>query len=148
MYYYIQFSYAIYIIKGTNIKNGKGIEYKINKDNILFIGEYLNGEKWNGNGKEYNKDGKLLFEGEYLDRERWNGNGKEYNENGELIFEGEYLNGMRNGKGKEYDRFGKILLEHGKGKEYSDRSGKMTFEGEYLNGKKLEKEKNMIFVVI
>ena len=23
-------------IKGTNIKNGKGIEYKINSDNIIF----------------------------------------------------------------------------------------------------------------
>ena len=34
------------VIKGTNIKNGKGIEYKINKDNVLFMGEYLNGKRW------------------------------------------------------------------------------------------------------
>ena len=27
------------VIKGTNIKNGKGIEYKINKDNCIFISE-------------------------------------------------------------------------------------------------------------
>ena len=42
------------IIKGTNIKHGKGIEYqinKLNKDNIIFEGEYLKGER---NGKEKN----------------------------------------------------------------------------------------------
>ncbi len=49
-------------IKGTNIKNGKGIEYKINDDNIIFKGEYLNGEKFIGNGKEYYYDGKFNFE--------------------------------------------------------------------------------------
>ena len=35
------------VIKGTNIKNGKGIEYILNNSVIKFIGEYLNGEKWN-----------------------------------------------------------------------------------------------------
>ena len=45
------------VIKGTNIKNGKGIEYKINKDNVIFIGEYLNGERWNGKGTEYDFNG-------------------------------------------------------------------------------------------
>ena len=52
------------IIKGKNIKNGKGIEYRINKDNIIFDGEYLNGERWKG--KEYNYEGELIFEGRYL----------------------------------------------------------------------------------
>ena len=83
-------------IKGTNIKNGKGIEYKINKDNIIFIGEYLNGERWNGKGKEYYYNGKLEFEGEYLNGKRWNGKG--FNINGKLEFE--IKNG--NGKVKEY----------------------------------------------
>ena len=64
------------IIKGTTIKNGKGIEYQINKDNIIYEGEYLKGKRWNGKGKEYYDYGKLRFEGEYLNGER---NGKEKN---------------------------------------------------------------------
>ena len=36
-----------------------------------------------------------MFEGEYLNGKRWNGKGKEYYNN-KLIFEGEYLNGERN----------------------------------------------------
>jgi len=46
-------------------KNGKGQEYLINTDILIFEGEYLNGIK-NGKGKEYYSNGKLLFEGEYL----------------------------------------------------------------------------------
>ena len=78
------------LIKG----NGKIYEYN-NDGELIFEGEYLNGER-NGKGKEYYYDGELIFEGEYLNGER-NGNGKEYNHNGELKFEGEYLNGKRNG---------------------------------------------------
>ena len=33
--------------------------------------------------------------------EKKNGNGKEYDYNGKLEFEGEYLNGEKNGKGKD-----------------------------------------------
>ncbi len=33
-------------------------------------------EKKNGKVKEYNSDGTVKFEGEYLNGERWNGNGK------------------------------------------------------------------------
>ena len=52
-------------------------------------------------GKEYNNyNNNLIFEGEYLNGKRWNGKGKEFHKN-KLIFEGEYLNGKRNGKGKE-----------------------------------------------
>ena len=36
-------------------KNGKGKKY--NNGNILFEGEYVNGQKWNG--KEYNKNGNI-----------------------------------------------------------------------------------------
>ena len=34
-------------------RNGKGKEYKIGKNKIIFEGEYLNGKR-NGKGKEYN----------------------------------------------------------------------------------------------
>jgi len=34
-----------------------------------------------GNGKEYFNDGRLKFEGKYLNGERWNGKGKEYYNN-------------------------------------------------------------------
>ena len=94
--------------------NGKIKEYMYGE--LIFEGEYLNGEK-NGKGKEYNRIGELVFEGEYLNGKR-NGKGKEYYD-GKLIFEGEYLNEERNGNGKEYDY-----------------NGKLVFEGEYLNNKK------------
>ena len=71
-------------------------------------GKYIIGEK-NGKGREYKLlDNILLFEGEYLNGKR-NGKGKEYyyrypeNTENTLKFEGEYLNGKRNGKGKEYN---------------------------------------------
>ena len=52
---------------------------------------------WNGKGYDYNNC--LVFIGEYLNGER-NGKGKEYDYKGRLIFEGEYLYGEKNGKGK------------------------------------------------
>ena len=94
---------------------------------LKFEGEYLNGNKWNGNGYDNNnniayslKDGKglikeydifdnLIYEGEYLNEKR-HGKGKEYYI-GKLIFEGEYLNGERHGKGKEYNSDGKLIEE-------------------------------------
>ena len=55
----------------------------------------------NGKGKEFNGfNDELLYEGDYKNGER-NGKGKEYNSKGYVIFEGEYKNGKRNGKGKE-----------------------------------------------
>ena len=60
--------------------------------------------KRSGKGKEYNNDGEILFEGEYLDGNRWNGKGIEYNENYDFQFEWEYLNGKKwNGVIIEYD---------------------------------------------
>ena len=94
-------------------RNGKGKEYDISTNIILFEGEYVNGKR-NGKGKEYDCNGALLFEGEYINGKRWNGKGynkeskidfeikegngnvKEYDSDGELLFEGEYLNGERN----------------------------------------------------
>ena len=146
--------------------NGKGKEYDSYTDNLIFEGEYLNGEKL-GNYKEYQdqilklkrenieekRNGKvkiydsfyekLIFEGEFVDGKR-NGKGKEYDYlNEKLIFEGEYLNDKRNGKGIEYDD-GKIIFEgefldgkrNGKGKEYN-KKGEIIFEGEYSYGKRV-----------
>ena len=48
------------------------IYYKDKKINI--DGEYLNG-KLNGKGKEYDDNGNLIFEEEYLNEEKFNGNG-------------------------------------------------------------------------
>ena len=124
-------SYLIYEGKYLNGKrHGKGKEYYFYVVNIrldyvlhdlIFEGEFFEGQKWNGKGKEYNKY-RLEFEGEYLNGKK-NGKGKEYNYKGNLKFEGEYLNGKKNGKGKAYW------------------NGKLEFEGEYLNGNRIEKRK-------
>ena len=99
-------------------ENGKIKEFSSYNDELIYEGEYLNGKRWKGKGKEYNREGDLVFEGEYLNGEK-NGIRKEYNKNGNLIYEGEYLNGIKwKGKGKEY---------------YNN--GELRFEGEYLNDK-------------
>ena len=176
-------------------KNGKGKEYD-SQDRLKYEGEYLDNLK-NGKGKEYS-DGELIFEGEFKDGEMWNGYGKkeffegefkkgkmwngkfcgQYQENnasylkngegyikffdnyGELLFEGEYKNGERNGKGKEY--FNNELEFEGeykdgyrfKGKKYAFHSGyegRLEYEGEFLYGEKNGKGKeydcngNLIF---
>ena len=117
-------------------RNGKGKEYHISTNTMIFEGDYLNGKR-NGKGKEYSYYGKFKYEGEYLNGKR-NGKGKEYYFNGELKFEGQYLKGLRwNGKG--YKKGGNIDYEikegNGKGKEYYD-NDKLKFEGEYLKGKR------------
>ncbi len=50
--------------------------------------------------KEINENNELMFEGEYVDDQIWNGKGKELNVFNELIFEGEYLN-AKDGMEKE-----------------------------------------------
>ena len=83
------------------------------KGKLKFEGEYLNGNRWNGNGYDNNnnivytlKDGKGLI--------------KEYQAGVKLEFEGIYLNGQRNGKGKEYNYKGELI-----------------YEGEFLDGKRI-----------
>ena len=146
------------IISGKYIifdRDGKGKEYELKYNELIFEGEYLNGKR-NGKGKEFKKN-KLIFEGEYLNGKR-NGKGKEYSDfNGKLIFEGEYLNGRKwngkmysfyelkngNGKIKEYDYIHGIIFigeylngeRNGKGKEF-DIMKNILFEGEYFNGRK------------
>ena len=55
---------------------------------------------------------------------------KAYSDN-KLKFDGEYLNIQKNGKGKEYDYYGLLI-----------------YDGEYLNEEKMEKEKNMIIIMM
>ena len=91
-------------------KNGKGKEYEINTDILIFEGEY---QKWKRNGK-----------------------GKEYYENNALKFEGEYLNGKKvSGKGYDLEGNNILIIENGKGKEYYN-NGVIQFEGEYYNGRR------------
>ena len=78
-------------IKGE--RNGKGKEYKLVNNQIVFEGEYLNGKR-NGKGKEFYYTDKLKFEGEYLNGKR-NGKGKEFYYTDKLKFQGEYLNGKK-----------------------------------------------------
>ena len=114
--------------KVYELKHGSGYikEYDNYEYDLLFEGEYLNGEK-NGKGKEYyysygpieSSYKKYCFkESPSYMNERYIAVDfhkiKVFKE-----FEGEYLNGQRNGKGKEY---------------YNN--GKLKFEGEYLKGKK------------
>ena len=42
--------------------------------NLIYEGEFFNGKR-NGKGKEYNTDEKIIFEGDYLNGEKWNGKG-------------------------------------------------------------------------
>ena len=62
----------------------KGKEYD-HKGRLLFEGIYSSKEKWEGKLKEYLND-ELVFEGEYLKGNIWNGFGKMYNSKGNLIF--------------------------------------------------------------
>ena len=118
-------------------KNGKGKEYNINNNKLIFEGEYKNGKR-KGKGKEYYENGKVKFEGEYLNGNKISGKGydnngktyliiekkekvEEYYSNGELKFKGNYFNGkIWNGIGyndkkeKEFE----IKEGNGKGKEY------------------------------
>ena len=99
-------------IKYETKDKDKGKEYNSFTDEVIFEGEYKNGER-NGKGKEYDKFGKLIFEGEWKSGKRWNVNndfgkklqeGKgvlyEYSECKQILYRGEYSNGERNGVGK------------------------------------------------
>ena len=122
-------------------KNGKGREYNLNTNQLIFEGEYVDGKR-DGKGKEYYMDGELKFEGEYSKGKR-NGKAKIYFFNDIYKFEGEFLEG-KIWNGKEYNKAGNIEFEikNGKGfiKEYNY-YGKLGFEGEYLNGKRNGKGK-------
>ena len=66
----------------------------------MFECEYLDGERWNGKGREYDFDGIILFKGEYLEGKKWNGKVYEHDDNGDLV--GEFLKGKHVNKCKKY----------------------------------------------
>ena len=107
------------------MKNGKGKEYNKYYDILKFEGEYLYDEK--RKGKSY-IDEKLEFEGEYLYGKKYDGKG--YDKNGNIIYE------LKNGNGQvnEYNKY--------------DDDDKLEYIGEYKNGKKMEKEKNIMIMII
>ena len=130
LFHYKLFSGRYIIYKSNN----KGKVYDSYNDQLIFEGDYLNGEK-NGKGKEYDYNGNIIFEGEYF-KDKRHGKGREYNRYGELKFKGEYKKGKKwNGKG--YNSRKEILykIEGGKGLiiEY-DFIQKIRFEGNYVNG--------------
>ena len=60
------------------MKDGKGLIMEFFDNGILQSEyQYLNGER-NGKGKEYNIFGNLIFKGEYLNGKKWNGEGKKF----------------------------------------------------------------------
>ena len=81
------------IYKGREKVKGKEYDYE---GRLLFKGEFLYKNRWNGKFKEYYKD-KLVFKGDYLEGEIWSGRGRKYNKEGKIDFEGEYVNGKMNG---------------------------------------------------
>ena len=145
--------------------DGKGKEYKIITNDLIFEGEFKNKQR-NGFGREYNngkfifegefKDDKrngygkeyrggkiVIFEGQFLNGERWEGIGKEFNLiNDNIEFEGEYKRGKREGKGKEYFNENRIILED----IINEHTTK--YEGNYLDGEReMVKELNILKVV-
>ena len=135
-------------------KKGKGEEYKINNNKLIFKGEYKNGKK-HGKGEEFDTNGKLIFSGNYLNGKK-NGKGKlidKYNDR--FFFEGEFKDNKKwTGIGyfidDKYYPISKISkqnndnrvpiyeIKDGKGsyKEYYDQllSLNISFEGVYING--------------
>ena len=92
---------------------------------MLFEGEYLNGNKWNGKG--YDAKNNLIYEIK-------DGKGliKEYDSDNILLFEGEYVNGAKKGNAKKYDKDGKLRFD-----------GEM-FYGNKWNGKIYSPNKNIV----
>ena len=96
--------------------------------------------KRNGEGIEYNNDGKIIFKGYYLKGKR-NGEGIEYNNDGKIIFKGQYLDGKKS-YGFEYDNDGNLIYEYSKetdGEIYDDYD--KFYENEYSKSKNNKKHK-------
>ena len=146
--------------------NGKGKEYELITNQLLFEGEYKNGKR-NGKGIELYENGKIKFEGEYLNGKRYKGKGynienkleleiekdgtiKEYYSENKLKFEGKIFYGRKwNGKGFNYEGKEEYEIKNGRGyvKEY-DYEGKLVYEGEYINGERNGKGKEYFNIEI
>jgi len=114
----------------------KGNEY--NKyGELIFEGEFKNGQRYKGLSREYDRYGKKIFYGEYKDGNKFYGN--EYNLNRigeEIIFEGEFRNNIKY-KGKEYTKFGELIYEGDfkDGKRWNGKGFNNISEFYYVNGK-------------
>jgi len=114
-------------------------------DNLTleYEGEISEGKR-HGNGKEYSL-GRIIFEGEYLKGERWNGIVKEYDNNGVIIKEKYYLSGKIFEDDKyEFNENLNYKDEHNPNekeiekitKEFFEESDKIRFEGNYYKNEK------------
>ena len=95
-------------------RNGQGKEFiTINLENeIIFEGEYLEGQRWKGDGKEYDNNEQIIYSGSYNNGRRWEGTETTYDESNELKRTVKYSNGIiMDGKGKEYDKNNKLIYE-------------------------------------
>ena len=137
------------------MKNGEG-KGKIydEKNNLIFEGEFKNGEYFNGKiyeyekgdgnnyqikfegiyengqlkkGKKYEKN-EIIFEGEYKNNKEWEGKIKNYKIENNFITQGKISEGKWSGFGKEYDQFETVI-----------------YEGEFLEGKRHGKGKEFSF---
>ena len=97
-------SFMIYSEKYLKNEDNKVIEYNSYNNKKIYEGKYTNGKR-NGYGYEYNEKGEMIFRGEYIDGNKWKGTEYLYDEDtGKLILEYEYLNGIIDGEGCEYDK--------------------------------------------
>ena len=99
-----------------NWRNGWWTQNNYYKDELIFEGEYLNGELRSGKGKECNFRGITEFEGEYINGEK-NGIIYENNYSYSIKTDGKYINGLKQGFVKVY-------------------SEELKYEGEYVNNEK------------
>ena len=108
----------------------------------LFIGEYKEGEKYNGILRTYFDEINYILKREVEVKEgNINGKGKEYYGNQKLKYEGNYKNGKKNGEGILYYRFSGYInyvgnfkdgKKEGQGKEF-DNWGNLIYEGLFSN---------------
>ncbi len=116
------------------VMQGQGIEFDEEGRN-LYVGNYLDGE-YHGDGKLYN-EGELVYEGQFEAGE-FHGSGKLY-EDSALKYEGQFDQGIFHGSGAEYEN-GELLYDgqyqygeyEGSGKLY--KSGRFLYEGQFAAG--------------
>ena len=108
IYISLKTKYIGQLLKGTNIREGKGIDYYEN-GNKRYEGDYKEG-KADGKGIEYYENGNKRYEGDWKDGMP-NGKGILYYENGNKSYEGDWKEGKQDGKGIKYYENGKKEYE-------------------------------------